>query len=307
MSTAFTNALLTYLKEPVPAPAEAAAVAAGVDVGAVRDAAAVIAAIRRPEHLVPAGGGDPVDVRGVLGAEIVPATGSRFNGVVMLDPDVRRRAVADLLKRGGVAQALAANPDERQGPVQAQLEAYLLDSARSLESQTLDELDATLQVAVWLRDTVTGMPDPIAIQARAAYRRLLQPFEVLADDGVFEGRRRELDRLRAYVGVVPPADLLRRIQSKAVRWLSGPPSPVLNIHGPGGVGKSALVARFMLEHTRVPEVARIPFAYLDFDRPTLDIADVRGLVVEMLKQLVTQVSVPALERIQAYATAQGIT
>jgi hypothetical protein len=308
VSTEFASALLAYLSAPEAAPAEAdIAPGPGIDAGPIREAAAVLAAIRRPEALVPVGGGAPVDVRSVLGAELVPVTGSRFNGVVMLDPDVRRRMLADLVQRSAVKAALDANPDERQGPVQAQLEAYLLGSAPSIDDQTLEQLDATLQVAVWLGDVVEDLPAPAAIQARAAYRRLLQPFEALAGDGVFEGRRRELDTLRSYVGVVPPADLLRRIQTKAFTWLSGPARPALTIHGPGGVGKSALVARFMLEHTRVPEAARIPFAYLDFDRPTLDIGDVRGLVLEMLKQLLTQVSVPALESIQAAAAHRGVT
>lgn len=51
------------------------------------------------------------------------------------------------------------------------------------------------------------------------------------------------------------------------------------------MGKSALIARFLLEHTRLPTEARLPFAYLDFDRPSLNISEPGTLLLEMLRQI----------------------
>ena len=53
------------------------------------------------------------------------------------------------------------------------------------------------RVSVWLAGIVDGVPAASEVQARAEYVRLLAPFEALAGDAVFRGRRRELNRLRA--------------------------------------------------------------------------------------------------------------
>ncbi|HYO44282.1 MAG TPA: ATP-binding protein [Candidatus Limnocylindrales bacterium] len=294
-----TKALLAYLAQPRPAPA------AQANVDAWREAAAVLAAIARPETFQPLGGGPPGDLTAVLGRDLLPATGRKLRGRVMLTPEARYASLRDLAARGAIAGALEANPTEREGPVQAQLERYLLGGAPALEAQTLDELEATLQVAVWVRDAVPGVPSADAVEARATYLRLLAPFEAIAGDAVFRGRKHELDELRAYVGVLPVSSLLGRIAAKTLRWARPDAVPALSLHGPGGVGKSALVGRFMLEHTRLPDGGRIPFAYLDFDRAALDVADPYGLVTEMIRQLAAQFPVDRFEHMRATVEARA--
>ena len=277
-----TAALLAFLSEPAAEP-----VASEGELAAYEDAAAVLAAIDDPDKLRPFGSADPGAARRVLGDRLIPATGRKFAGRVMLDPRRRYAAIARLAKAGSIELALRANPSEREGVIQQQLEAYLLGDAPALEEQSLEELDATRQVAVWLRDAVRGIPDPDAVERQAAYRRLLEPFEAIAGDGLFRGRKRELDDLRDYVGVLAPSSIVRRIARAAFQWPEGKPRGALSIFGPGGVGKSALVARFMLEHTRVPEEGRIPFAYLDFDTG-LDVGDPFRLVIQMIRQIDAQ-------------------
>ena len=296
-----TDALLAYLSAPTAeTPKEP-------DLVAYEDAAAVLAAIETPEALKPFGDAEQGVALRVLGERLIPATGRRFAGTVMLDPDSRYEAISRLAKQGQLEAALLVNDGERDGPIQAQLEAYLLGTAKPLEEQSLDDLDATRQVAVWLRDAVPGIPEPAAVARRAAYQRLLRPFEQIAGDDVFRGRQRELDDLREFVGVVAPASIVKRIQTSAFKWPVGKPRRALSIFGPGGVGKSALVARFMLEHTRVPEEARIPFAYLDFDRPLLDVGDPYGLVVEMLRQLDAQFTGDRFSDLRSAAEARWAT
>jgi hypothetical protein len=85
--------------------------------------------------------------------------------------------------------------------------------------------------------------------------------------------------------VVASELLLSRLAKSTLDWIKPRQQPALSVFGPGGIGKSALVARFVPEHARLPEDARIPFAYLDFDRPILDISKPLTLCLEMLRQL----------------------
>jgi len=64
--------------------------------------------------------------------------------------------------------------------------------------------------------------------------------------------------------------------------------PPFCIHGPGGMGKSSLVSRFILEHAEAAESQRIPFIYLDFDRPGLVAEEPVTLLLEAVRQLRTQ-------------------
>ncbi len=254
-------------------------------VQAYREAAAVLVAVEDPESLQPLGG-EPAagGVTALLGADLVPATGRKFGGRVMLTPNVRAETIQELVSTGRLEDALAANPDERNSPLQAHFERYLRHEAPPLDQQSLEELDATRQVSLWLSDVVAGVPTLEEVDARAAYLKLIELFETLAGDAVFRGRRGELDQLRNYIGVVSPETVLGRVRG-LFRWTEPERQPAVSISGIGGVGKSSLIARFMLEHTRLPEDSRVPFGYLDFARSSLDIADPLGLCLELLRQL----------------------
>ena len=254
-------------------------------VRAYREAAAVLAAIREPGRLRPLGDAPTGRAGELLGPDLIPATGAAFNGRVMLSPEVRAATIRDLLAAGRVEAALAANPAERDSMLQAHLERYLRGDAPPLETQAIDELDATLQVAVWLADVIDGIPPVSQVTARTGYQRLLAPFETLAGDAVFRGRRKELDRLRRYIGVVSPESAVERLRGKVTQWIEPERLPAVSISGIGGAGKSSLVARLMLEHTRLPEEERIPFGYLDFARTSLDVGNPVGLSAELLRQL----------------------
>src|ERR1700732_2983667 len=62
-----------------------------------RAAAAVLAALRNPDGLQPIGGaGKPGEGARLLANELVPTTGRKFEGQVMLRPEVRRTAIREL-------------------------------------------------------------------------------------------------------------------------------------------------------------------------------------------------------------------
>ena len=256
-----------------------------------RQAAAVLVSLRRPDLLQPVGGGGHEgEGKEALKDELIAATGRNFVGTVMLHPDWRSKAIAELNTIDKVQNALMANPNERTGTLQLQLERYLLNVPIPIDEQSPEQLDETLQIVTWLQGTLYNLPSVQEVQARLAFRSFSAPLESLAGDNVFRGRRKELDQLRSYVGVLAPDALLSRIKGAVHQWVRPNALPALSISGPGGVGKSALVARFMLEHTRVDPEIRIPMAYLDFDRSVLSVSEPETLLVEIFDQLDLQFS-----------------
>lgn len=251
-----------------------------------RKAASVLVALADPDNFQPVDGhGKPGEGRRLLNAELVKATARKFEGYLMLKPDARRVGIASLRTNEQRQQALDANPHERIGEIQQQLENYLFAKDLALSEQSREQLQATLQVSTWLYGVLDGLPDPNQVRALIDLHEFTTSFEALAGDAIFRGRQKELDQLRSYVGVVEPASLLKRLSERAFRWARPERRPAVSISGPGGIGKSALVARFMLEHIRLPTQGRIPFAYLDFDRPGLSISEPGTLLAEMLRQI----------------------
>jgi hypothetical protein len=74
----------------------------------------------------------------------------------------------------------------------------------------------------------------------------------------------------------------------AIRSQFGTARPVLVLTGAGGVGKSALLGRFLLEHARKASEQRLLFAYLPFDDPSLRAEEPLTLVVEIVSQIERQ-------------------
>jgi hypothetical protein len=200
--------------------------------------------------------------------------------------DPRITALRELREGELLQQALGSNKRPTDDPLQQALEIYLLGGRLPVEVQSLTELATTYQVITWLSAAgFDGLPSPEAIARRTDRLRLLQTFEHLASDIEFRGRVSELQQLRSYAGVLPPGSLAesaRRTLEAIFNWSQKPP---LLIHGPGGVGKSTLVARFILEHARAQEQDHFPFVYLDFDRLEVDAAEPLTLLIEAVRQL----------------------
>jgi hypothetical protein len=199
--------------------------------------------------------------------------------------DTARVAVLRQLKETGrTSVALAANPEKFDSQLQRALESYLSGNAKSIDQQTIDELAAASRVSEWLRAAgYSNLPDRDTINRRIEWLTLLEPFEVLA--GVhFRGRKAELATLREYAGVINPG-VVSKVLRSAKNVFSFKDKPPMMIHGPGGVGKSALVARFILEHAQAHEADRFPFVYLDFDRTDIAASEPLTLLIEAVRQI----------------------
>ncbi|GGU73675.1 hypothetical protein GCM10010211_44580 [Streptomyces albospinus] len=222
-----------------------------------------------------------------------------------LKSEIREAALRATAGPEAARLALEANreqfPTEPGGPEAiclAFLTGNLSATAHRTAHRSVEELADTLQAVLWLSQVpdVRGLPDPGELQSALERARLLDPLERLVR-APFQGRGRELDQLRSYVGL--PAGYAAARREPAGRLLStgahSAPAPPLVIHGPGGMGKSTLLAKFLLD--TVPDPARgspvayasaFPFAYIDFERPTLSIQEPVTLIAEAARQLGVQ-------------------
>ncbi|WP_308378107.1 ATP-binding protein [Streptomyces sp. ISL-98] len=202
--------------------------------------------------------------------------GRKDRCVWALKAEARDAALRALAGPEAARLALESNveqfPDE-PGPEQVCL-AYLSGWPLEITDRaSADDLADLLQAVLWLSlvPGMSGLPDVGDIQRTLERARLFHPLEHLVQ-GAFEGRTSELDELRGYVGS-PRTGVARNA-----------PVPPLVIHGPGGIGKSTLLAKFLLDSSpgRTPG---FPFAYIDFERPTLSIHEPVTLIAEAARQL----------------------
>ncbi|MFI1198105.1 ATP-binding protein [Streptomyces sp. NPDC020883] len=214
----------------------------------------------------------------------------------VLRPEAREAALRGLAGPDVARAALEANraqfPTEPCGGPEALclalLQGNLPTSADRWARWSAEELGHTLQAVLWLAEIpgVDGLPDPAELRTALARARLLEPLRNLVATQ-FEDRAEELDRLRAYVCGSGAG------RSSAPAGPGARPAvvPPLVIHGPGGMGKSTLMAKFLLDGLAEAAdggVAAFPFAYIDFGRPSLSIREPVALIAEMARQLGVQ-------------------
>ncbi len=98
----------------------------------------------------------------------------------------------------------------------------------------------------------------------------------------------ELKRLRAFVDELASKgwfEAISRMATKAVRAVTGTTAPgLMTIKARGGMGKSTLLAKFVLDHA-LGQTRPFPFAYLDFDRACIDPEQPRQLLIEIARQV----------------------
>lgn len=218
-----------------------------------REAAAVLSYFD-PTTLVPTGGTEAAaksaedQLRQDVSVDLNGPTGTRW----ILRADVRKQALKRLGTREAMQRALALNHSPAADPLQLALEALiggLRDVPRSLD---LERLRGIVQVVDWMHGIVDGLPDVALLGERVERATLLKPLQLLVGQRFF-GRGGELSRLRNFCqSPTGPAD---KLNSSAL--------PLL-IFGLGGIGKSTLIAHFVLNNVEFEEFG---FAFIDFERP----------------------------------------
>jgi hypothetical protein len=201
-----------------------------------------------------------------------------------LQPGVRREALERLGDREAIRNACERNPQASGDSLREALvelsAAPGLPDGRTLDYRRLLVLGEAVDL---LDGIVPDLPDKDLITQWTERATIFEPLHALAGPW-FRGRQRELTELADYVGVLPTTTL-RTLRRSARSRLRGPERPPLLVLGPGGIGKSTLLAKFILEHV---EQADIAFAYLDFDRPTLSGSEPGTMLIEAARQIAVQ-------------------
>lgn len=243
-----------------------------------------------PDRIRPAGGmagGSAEEAfQGLLSASTITYDGNK-QPQWTLRSDIRRKVLAEIKSPTTLRRLLEANPDRAQNTLQRILEAYLRDKGPTLKEQSLEELSSTLQVIEWLSGILPTLPNVDDVQLQIERETMLKSFRDLADEH-FHGRKSELAQLRNYVGVLPSDSVYESLSRRVRSILSLTEKPPLLVYGPGGMGKSTLIGRFILEHVETNAGDQLPFVYLDFDRPTLLASEPLTLLADALSQLAVQ-------------------
>lgn len=215
----------------------------------------------------------------------MPAIGYSHLGLRSLKPEIRRQALGWLWQYGrhaAMREVLEAN-DAYPTDVQVVFAKWLREETPELSSLSFDELRAVGQLYDWGLSEFGGLPDRTLYDRSVRRRSSVSLFEHLVDE-TFVGRDQELQALRNFVGVVAPS-IWERLRS----FVGIESQPPMVIWGPGGIGKTALVGKFLLEHVNAPKSGWFPFAYLAFDSETVDIREPFTLLVGITSQLESQV------------------
>jgi hypothetical protein len=185
----------------------------------------------------------------------------------------RRQILEELVRENMAVKALELVP----APFRPALNPVLADLMRrkpiDLDYPPRDQIVLALHAIDLLRGIKElTLPDPAELEARLHRSDIIATLRALAQ-GKFAGRDSELHTIREYVEA--PWDPAAPYQFEA---------PLL-IYGPGGMGKSTLLAEFLLREVIAGGTPRYPFAYFDFDRRSLSIVYPVTILYDALAQV----------------------
>ncbi len=174
----------------------------------------------------------------------------------------RQKTLARLLEEGRLEAALDANQGVESKYLDVLRRAVDQPWIKAHELAARGELQAAYEIAEWLALSDFRPFDRDQVTVLLERRRRIAPLRRLLGKH-FRGRRKERQLID--------------------RHLRGAGAPILSLWGVGGVGKSALLGKVLLELERPHGTA--PWVYLDFDDPEVDPMHPRGLVELIARQL----------------------
>jgi hypothetical protein len=142
------------------------------------------------------------------------------------------------------------------------IEGILAGPPYKLEAIAEAELPYWLQAVPWFENTITGLPTPSAIHLSLEQRRMRSRLSQVAGPD-FSGRQEELTTMQQWYGEKEQGPLL--------------------ITGIGGVGKSSLISKFILD-----QPPATVFFWLDFDRADLSPDDAESVLAVIDQQAYVQ-------------------
>ncbi|MCW3097698.1 MAG: hypothetical protein JWL77_3316, partial [Chthonomonadaceae bacterium] len=218
-----------------------------------------------------------------------------------LPDSIRRPALQYLHEKSLTQAAQQANSTHAlraHDPLQVCLGQAVIGKLPDLNQMRLADLMALRRVSDWMpRESFPWMPDSATLTLCIEREQLLTPFRAMIGrwdaDGLyreyFQGRQEEMRRLRSYVDAAEAESVFesaaRFVQRKVAKIFDLKQRLPLLIQGEGGVGKSTLLAKFILQHAAANDTSAFPFIYIDFDRPDIRISEPMTVVADACRQL----------------------
>ncbi len=203
-----------------------------------------------------------------------------------LRPSTRKSVLKQLDSVDKIQHTLDSVGSSRADPLGKTI-GDIVDGALTTDSDDLGQLSELWSVRQLFSESTDGMPAMEVIKKRIAILNFLKPFHDLAGEN-FKGRVEELASLADYVGVQETSSVTELISRTFRQVFSLHEKPPIMLFGPGGMGKSTLIARFILDHARALDEGRLPFTYIDFDRTKLSPQQPHAILYEALRQLEIQ-------------------
>jgi hypothetical protein len=203
----------------------------------------------------------------------------KVDGKYALPDDLRN----DVIEKIGVNQiAEEINKNEIKTEFSETLLKNIQEPKTNYKELSNNELFYSTKIAQFLPNNLNTQ----AIQSELQRRQFFIPFEKITKN--FAGRRKELDALSEYVDWLPKKGLGNKVVGffrNIISWYDKPP---MLIHGIGGIGKSTLISKFIMEQNSQNNGKMLPFVYIDFDLPGFTLKEPLNILIESLRQLAIQ-------------------
>lgn len=201
----------------------------------------------------------------------------KYDGTYRLRSEDRNKIISEIINNRNIYQII---------------DQYKIDSEFSnvvrmlLDTSKLKVSDLTNKQIYYAISMADVFPDRFDLnEFRTIYRRrqFFKQFQKIIKN--FAGRKKELDIISEYVDWLPKQGLLSKIRSEFRNIIDWHEKPPLLIKGVGGIGKSTLVAKFILNQNIQQEKGNLPFIYIDFDLPGFSIKEPMTILLEALRQI----------------------
>lgn len=218
---------------------------------------------------------------------------ARARGTVLGDAARRKNLLAAARLAWQTSSARGATPPMSRALIQLVREG--IPSEAAIAAGGRDLWPAYQAASAVLRDGgILSAADAARLEGAVQLAELLEPLRFLihwdpvAKTDAFIGRTAELRELRKFVDVLKSKSFLESVQ-RNYSMLFEDESRALVLSGIGGVGKSTLVAKFLVDHiANAAPTTRLIFSYLDFDRTAVSGAQPATLLLEIMRQLACQ-------------------
>lgn len=206
----------------------------------------------------------------------------RNNGNYILPEDLRKKIILEEIGLDNIVNEINKNETK------SEFSETLLKLVKTYKVDYKQFSDSEL---FYLAKVVELFPEKLnldLIKDELQRRYYFSPFIRITEN--FAGRKKELVQINDYVDWLPKKGIINKtigVLRNIINWHEKPP---LLIQGIGGIGKSTLISKFILDHNIAKDGKTIPFIYIDFDLPGFSLTEPLSILLEGLRQLSIQYS-----------------